>query len=100
MITEKIIQETIFFEPINDFLQVSVRVLAPYAVGSYEKSYTMTNVFCDGECFMDFVIQNNFTEQILDNYKLDRAICKAQDELNLEYIIQDKYQSEQKLQAA
>ncbi len=100
MVTEKLVQETIYFEPIGDFLDVSVRVVAPYAVGSYENSYTMTAVFCDGECFMDFVIQNNFTEQILDNYKLDKAIKDAQDFLNLERVIQFKHELNQKYQAA
>lgn len=91
MTTEKLVQETIFFEPIDDFLDVTVRVVAPYSVGSFEKSYKLKDVIWHGECFMDFVVQNNFVEQVLDSYKLDRAICKAQDELNLEHVIQVHY---------
>lgn len=100
MITEKIITETIFFEPISDFLDVTVRVISPYAVGSYKDSYSLTDVFCDGECFMDFVNQNDFVEQILDNYKIDRAIVEAQDFLNLERAIQFKHELNIKYQAA
>ena len=96
MITEKIITETIFFESISDFLDVSVRVVAPFAVGSYEHSYKLVAVFCDGECFMDFVNQNNFVEQILDNHKIDRAIVDAQNFLNQEILMdfkQKKYEN-------
>lgn len=100
METEKIVQERIFFEPISDFLDVTVRVLSPYAVGSYKDSYTVTAVFCDGECFMDFVVQNEFLEQILDNPNIDRAIVAAQEFLNLERVKQFKQDLHKKYQAA
>jgi hypothetical protein len=100
MTTEKIIQETIFFAPISDFLQVTVRVVSPYAVGSYKDSYSLAAVFCDGDCFMDFVTQNGFVEQMLDNHKIDRAIVEAQDALNLERVIQFKHELNLKYQAA
>lgn len=100
MKTEKTIQETIFFEPISDILDVTVRVVSPYAVGSYKDSYSITAVFCDGECFMDFITQNNFIEQILDNHKIDKAIVEAQYELNLERVIQFKHELNLKYQAA
>lgn len=76
---KKNINKRFFFEPIQDFLEITIQVSDPLVTG-YEKSYELLAVFCDGECFMDFVCQNNFTNQILDTPEIDKAIVTAQND--------------------
>lgn len=78
----KIVQETIYFAPIGDIIDVTVIVLSP-SVGKHH----LTAVFCDGEDFIDFIIKNDYTEQILNNQLIDKSICLAKDEMRLDELI-------------
>jgi hypothetical protein len=79
----RIVQETIYFAPIGDIIEVRVCVFSPNI-----KDHKITAIFCDGEDFLDFVNQNGYTEQVLDNQLIDKSICLAQDEIRLESLIQ------------
>lgn len=83
----KIVQESIYFPPIGEVIDVTVCVATP-SVGGHK----LTAVFCDGEDFMEFITQNDYTEQILDNQIIDKAICVAQDEIRLDELIKFKHE--------
>lgn len=76
------ITETILFNPLNEWFTVKIKV-----TGRNIGEYHIESVLCDGEDFTQFVIQNNYTQAVLDNYRIDKAICLAQDELRLEEIL-------------